>query len=622
MSGYKQAIFDLDPKLFLSFDGDTFEPSTGRLSPAVVPQKIIDDSGYDNHADLIVDHADYPTYRLGLPSLIDLEPTGFGFSTGTPSPNVLSPEYFGKSYLVVPHSSDFSFPIRGSYSLIFNFRKEENETLFRMWRVAPQINTSPFSRPYIRKGTVIEIDTIDRWTQGGVTLSFKYLTGSTRGTTQTFTYHMDYNQMRESNHFAVSWDVKVGSSALFTATMTIYHNARIIHQATYDYFDTFPVTNVSSAWEILGDASVPGYNYEDRQVVMTSIDQFAVIARGISHDEVCTLYKKSRSYIDMVLHQGASNLWAFNDDSIPHITTLKDLSTSYSRRDGTYYGISEGLVFRRMGGPDRLPGSFSTQFAQGAVASISADSYSSAPFNPNDDFTIDGWFRTSQIPRGIIISSTTAARPYTGWTLTLGVADGLDKPGRVQLSLSEDLIVNSLQFGDSPGVQLSYNDGLWHYFVIRRRSGIVDFFLDARLQGSISTGNLTIGANAGGFSFMGQHPGDLWVAGNIALVSTHTVALSDANIRARNAYGVSWHIQGNTTLEGIPYEADLRTYNHKTGELIHETTSSATDGHYRVRLYDNSLVSITGFKKGQSNIRMRTFGPLEPAIFDDDPTLP
>lgn len=621
MSGYKQAIFDLDPKLFLTFDGDSFEPSTGRLSPAVVPKKIIDESGYDNHADLIVDHADYPTYRLGLPSLIDLEPTGFGFSTGTPSPNVLSPEYFGKSYLVVPHSSDFSFPNRGSYSLIFNFRKEERENLFRYWRVTPEVNTASFSRPYIRKGTVIEIDTVDIWAHSGVTLSFKYLTGSTGGTTQTFNYSLSYDQMRESNHFVVSWDVKVGSSALYTATMTIYHNARIIHQATYDYFDTYPVTNVSSPWEILGDASVPGYNYEDRQVVMTSIDQFAVISRGLSHDEVSTLYKKSRSYIDMVIHQGATNFWAFNDDSIPHITTLKDLATGSSRRDGRYYGISEGLVFRRMGGPDRIPGSFSAQFAQGACASVASDTYGSAPFNPGGDFTIDGWFRTSQIQRGIIISSSSNSRPFTGWTLTLGVADGLDAPGRVQLSLSEDQVINSLPFGDN-GAQISYNDGLWHYFVIRRRSGIVDFFLDAKLQGSISTGNQTIGSNAGGITFMGHHPGDLWVAGNIALVSTHTEALSDANIRARNAYGVSWLIQGNTTLEGIPFETDIRTYNHKTGELITETTSSATDGYYKVRLYDNSPVSITAFKKGQSNIRMRTFGPLEPAIFDDDPTLP
>lgn len=619
MSGYKQAIFDLNPRLFLSFDGDTFEPSTGRLSPTVVPPKIQDESGYDNHADLVVDHASYPTYRLGFPSLIDLEPSGFGFSTGTPSPNVLSPEYFGKSYLVVPHSSDFSFPNRGSYSLIFNFRKEERETLFRQWRMSPgPPNTESFSRPLIRKGLVLEIDTIDAWTQDGVILSFKYLRATDGSTQQTFTYFMNYEQMRKSNHFAISWDVQVGSTSLFTATMTIWHNARIIHQAVYNFLDTFPTTNVSSAWEILGDASSPGYNYEDRQVVMTTLDQLAVIPRGLSHDEVSTLYRKTRNYINMVVNQGASNLWAFDDDSLAHIVSLKDYGSIV--KTGEYYGISEGKVFRRYGGPDRAPGNYSTLFTQGANALVSPDAYGAAPFNPSGDYTIDGWFRTGQISPGVIISSTSNEYPYPGFTITVNMANGLAEPGRVQLSLSENLVINSLLYGDEPGVVMSYNDARWHYFTIRRKAGITEFWLNARLQGTLSTGNLTITGNPGGLSFMGKQPGDMWVEGSIALVSTHPVALDEANIRARNAYGIAWRISGNTTLEGIPYAADLRCYNHKTGELIEQIESSATDGSYMFRLYDDALVDITGMKLSSPNVRPRTFGPLAPQVFDDDPT--
>ena len=621
MSGYKQALLDLSPKLFLSFDGDAFEPSTGRLSPAVVPPKILDESGYEHHADLIVDYPSYPTYRLGFPSLIDLEPSGFGFSAGTPSPNPLSPEYFGKSYLVVPHNSDFSFPKRGSYSLVFNFRKEERETLFRQWRSTPSSpNTATMSRPLIRKGLVLEIDTVDYWNGDGVTLAFKYLKSTDGSTQQTFNYSLSTEQMRQSNHFAVSWDVKVGSSALFTATMTIWHNAIIIHQATYDYFDTFPTTNVSSSWEFLGDATIPGYNYTDRQVVMTTLDQLAIFAKGISHDEVSTLYKKTKNYINMVVSQGAYNLWAFDDDNLPAVNTLKDYGSN--TKTGTYYGISEGKVFRRYGGPERAPGNYSALFINGGTAMISPDLYGGAPFNPNNDYTIDGWFKTGQDKPGVILSCSSNEYPYRGYTLTINQADGLAAPGRLQLTLSENEVINSLLYGDAPGVVLSYNDVRWHYFCIRRKDGIVEFWVDGIIQGSINTGNVSIGASPGGLAFMGKDPGDLWTEGQIALVSTHNFALHEANIRARYSYGIAYRIMGKTTLEGIPYSVDIRCYNHRTGALIDQIESSFTDGSYMFRLYDDSQVDITAMKLESPNVRPRTFGPLSPVVFDDDPTTP
>ena len=71
MAGYKQTIQNLEPKLFLTFDGDAIDVTKRTIT--AIPHEFLDESGYANSALLQIDDEDFPAYRMGLPSMVELE---------------------------------------------------------------------------------------------------------------------------------------------------------------------------------------------------------------------------------------------------------------------------------------------------------------------------------------------------------------------------------------------------------------------------------------------------------------------------------------------------------------------------------------------------------------------
>jgi hypothetical protein len=127
------------------------------------------------------------------------------------------------------------------------------------------------------------------------------------------------------------------------------------------------------------------------------------------------------------------------------------------------------------------------------------------------------------------------------------------------------------------------------------------------------------GNGPGQVYFMGASPGHLNTQGHMAAVAVYSYALDDAEIRMRNAYSLVYRIQGTVTLEGNPYQATVRAYRHRTGELSREILSETDSGDYLITLYDNSLIDLMVMNKQDQNIRYRVYGPITPAEYEDLP---
>ncbi len=626
MAGYKQSILDLEPKLFLTFDGDLADEFTGLLieNPERV---IIDESGEENHGTMIVDHDTQFSYRLKQPSMVELEQLdsfSCTFGARVPYPESLHPSRWAQSFIQVPHSDSFSFSKNhGSYTLGFFYRREKHgeDVYLREGPNAPYTNRS-FRRAFIRKGLVLQIDTIERFTEylsDPHLLSISYLIGTDGQTTRTFNLGFDYdgsvgsNNAHEFNHIVITWDVKPADSALWVGTLKVYCNGILEHTDTQQYFDMPPVTNVSSPWEFGGAATDPGAEFADRQVTPTSLDQIFVLDKALTEDEVNVLFRKSRNYKRLVLTQKASSLWGLDDDNVPNMDTIWNHvypnSSPGSNVHGTYYGITSDQVFRNFPGPERLPGSFSTYFRDGGTGRVNNSTSSST-------YTVEGWFNTSFVRRGVLFTTFNSVNPWRGMTLEINMRDNLYDFGRVSLALSETDVINSKLFKEDGVTPNYFNDGKWHYFCITRQSGMVALWIDGIKQDEIHIGNLsTIGQH---YHFMGAPPGDLFTDGLMCYFASYNYKLSDAQIRARWAYGLTWRIRGTVTLQGVPHDAIVRAFRHSTGELLDSVVSDPNDGTYMLRLFDNSLVDLHVFDRKDINVRHRSFGPITPTLHKDE----
>lgn len=621
MAGYKQSILDLGPKLFLTFDGDFYDPTTRRLINES-PPKIIDESGEGNDGDLILDDPSYVSYRMGDASMVELEiDENKSMTVGEYVPLPLHPSVWAKNYISIPHSSSFQFPNLGSYSVGFFYRKEQRDSLFFNWldETYPDDTYCSTSSPVIRKGLVLEIIHEDSacFSASANQLTFKWLVSGDGLTQESYSYSFGTNvdaieRMQENNHFFVTWNVKPTSGALFQGTIKIYHNGRIVHSKSYNYFSAPPVTNVSSPWELFGTGAAGGVLLTDRCKSPITLDQVCVFDRALSEDEIATLFKKTRTYNRVVLTQSASRFYPMSDFDTAGVTTLEDLVDGVN---GTFYGISEGKVLRRYPGPQRIPESYSVQFLNDGMAHIESE------FVDGNNFTIAGWFKTSYVKRGLIIGQSTRARPYWGTSLFINQADGDESFGRMQLTVAENLIINSIPFREDGVTPIYYNDDTDHYFVIRRVDNLIEFWLDNIKQGSVNCTGFSWSGVDGGISLMGYRPGDMWTNGNLSLIEFYDYALSEANMRARYNYGLTWRISGSVTLQGTPFAATIRAMRHRDGELVQEVTADPSTGYYMLRLYDSSWIDLVALSVEDTNILPRVFGPIVPRAHEDPPVV-
>ncbi len=238
-------------------------------------------------------------------------------------------------------------------------------------------------------------------------------------------------------------------------------------------------------------------------------------------------------------------------------------------------------------------------------------------FSFSGDFTVDLWVQFENTDRSVILAAQNDDFPHGGILLEANRRNGNDQPGHIQFSISQEYQISSMLFKDN-GDAYNFNDGRFHHVAMVRRGSTIYLWIDGLLHSSLNCPIQTV-VRPGQMFFMGAAPGSLNTRGYMSSVGIYNYALDDAEIRMRNAYSLIYRIQGTVTLEGNPYQATVRAYNHRTGQLTREVLSDINSGDYQFTLYDNSHIDLMVMNKQDQNIRYRVYGPITPALYEDLP---
>lgn len=612
MSGFKSAILNKAPVLFLTFDGDSFD-TVNRTSTAV-PAQIIDESGLGNNAILHDDalSTNYFGYRMGMPSEVSLEPAqqysmGFGYYGAQP----LHPSIWAKTYLEVPHSSSFEFPNYGSFSVSLMMNKAVHDDAFRNY-YSSNWNTNTLTRPIIRKGLAFRLDYIDMW-GGNDYLNVVYPAGS-----MTWSVYNDGTFRNNDVFVAFSWNVTLQPNGIYTGIATLWVNGIVVATRAHTFLDTYPASNVSSPWEIAGTAAASPNpsNYDDRQTSSLQLDQIAVYQNALTDDDVMYLFKKTRSYENVLIAHRPSFVWTLSDLESPTNTTLASL---VGNRPGNYLGGTSRII-RQQTGPTNILNASGARFQNGGCAVVHDSSSFSQPFfNPGGDFSIEFWFEAENGDQSVMMSMQSDEYPYNGMLIQMNTKNDQFANGMVQFTTSDGWSVSSRDLKDDNITRFQFNDGHWHHIVVTRRNGVLEMWLDGVLHGTTTAGVTTIN-RLGQLYLMGMMPGKLNTTGMMSEFVLYNYALAPAQVRGHYAYALVYRIRGQVTLQGTPYQANVRVYNHQNGNQITQLQSNASDGNYIIELFDNSLIDLMVLNIQDQNVRYRAYGPITPAEHEDLPS--
>lgn len=611
MAGFKNTILSHSPKLFLTFDGDAFDENDRKLT--AIPQVFLDESGFNSNIMLHNESETYPAYRMGIPSLIDLEQTdqhsiSFGWYGYQPS----APTRWPKAFVEVQHQSHLALTEnKGAYTVGFFVNKVSNEDQWRT--IENSLGNSHWAntlnKRFVRKAGSFDVYYRDYWSNSPQDeLRFIHPGGELVWAIPTWFFN-------KKNFVVCTWNVTETDPDVYLCEAKMYVNGHLYASYTNTSSGSFPSSTTTTPIEIAGVINASSY-FEDRATSNTQMDQIFILNKALSPDEVCHLYRKSKTYDNINVLAQASAYWPMTDVEDPGAFVMDDLM---DYNNGTYQG-GVTRVLRQQPPPSQILGGSSVYFHNGGMAIAHRTSVGYTPvFSFASDFTVDLWVMFSNTGRSVIWACQEDDFPHHGVVIEANRRNGVNQPGHIQFSISQDYQISSMQFQDN-GEPYNFNDGRFHHIAAVRKGGTIYLWIDGILHSQASAPVQSISHPGPGQAlFMGSAPGSLNTEGNMAAVAVYGYALDDAEIRMRNAYSLIYRIQGTVTLQGNPYQATVRAYRHRTGELSRETLSDTSTGDYLITLYDNSLIDLMVMNKQDPNIRYRVYGPITPALYEDIP---
>lgn len=590
MASFKNSIKRLDPKLFLTFDGDSYNEATGGFLGS--PEVIMDESGYDNNA-LLHTSSENLAYRLGLPSLNSFEPStmhsiSFGYFGNYPGTS----DEWAKAYLEVAPSVSLATP--NDFSISFLLKKTETDHHFYSENGNHNVN---YYRPLIYRENVIDI-------------RIKEYLGNQTNTLQIyenegFMYETNFNPYYDKM-LMVTYTRKVEQQfdGSFDVISKFYINAILVATKTHYYATLPPSTEPTDSWFIGGKpVTTPVYPYNDRIVSRTDIDSVQIYDTALSHEDICYVYKKLRTYKDIVNIISPSNYWVLDDFN------GEPAKDQRNNTDGIYKNTLD--IDFRQDGPPTIPGSTAAYFKENGWVDLYGANRSSLFWNPDGDYTIHFWLKFDQTAQGVVIANHSTKKPYKGMLFRVNYSGYQSSTGFVQFNTSEKEFITSLSGG--------LNDGKFHSYALIRRGNKIEMWIDGMKQGeSLSfTGDVPDSYYNSEKSLMAASPGNFSVIGSLSNLFYKNRALDDAEIGMLNSYSTIYFIRGNITLQGTPYRATVRVYDHYSGELVKEVDSNGDDGSYGIDLNSGKEVDLLILSKNNKNVRYRAFGPIIPSEYED-----
>jgi hypothetical protein len=613
-TAYKTQIQNLKPKMFITFDGDPFDPHSGALS--ILPPVLIDESG---HSNIGLMQGDPLGYALGQTSLVEVEVGGVFSAVFGQAGFYSSGDAFPKAYIEVPNSSDFNFTTQfGSFSVALFVEKTQTESNFRShpevgWPSSGTNYTSLF-RPIISKGPVLTIGFVDNVASAGGNAQYLTVIDPT-GFQQTIQIVTDFAPfLGDQKHIVYVWNVVQTSPGLYTGTSTLFINGIKAFTNSYNFTFTYPDTASPASWFIAGAPSAviagdPAYNFGDRTTSPTLFDQIAVFDYGLSDLQVTGLFKKTRSYDRMVLARQPYAYFPFEDPEIAGVYSVANLGVG-GTGNGTLYGGSS-LVHRRFTGPP-IPTSNATQFANGGMGELNVVGQSFPVVT--GDVTIETWFNVSSGDRGILFAMPQNEYfPFDGPLCQMNWANDQATPGAFQFNMRQDLSV-------STPAGLTWNDGLWHHLACIRRGTFLEIWIDGLIQATSPTFPINSTSNTSynrSLFVMGMLPEKLSLNGLLSKFAVHYRALDGYELVMRSTYAMAYRIFGGITLQTNPVAANIRVYRHFDGSLVTTGISDAVTGKFQIDVPNYDKYDLMILEGSDPTVRYRAYGPMTPTAYPD-----
>lgn len=609
MPGHKSTVIDeFEPRLFVTFDGDEFDSGTGDLKDTNPGRVIIDESG--NNVSCVLQTISDPTlgHRLGDNSLVELEQVDqhclslapYGYAPG----NVAN--VWPVSFIEVLHSSQWLDLPDGNVSVSFFLDKTARETEYR---TITSKTTASLTRPLLNKGDAFNIRLKDIYYYSDA-LEVEWATGETTtyDIAKTSGGYADF--YGEKNHIVVTYETRENPELGWAWGVfgELYVNG--VNVASYSkLINSLPpsLTNTDSIYVGYDpDSSTADNNHQTTS--LTKFDQIAVFDYVLTHDDVATLFKKTRSYERIVQGSNPGMYWPMQENEDVNNNVMVALAGGLP---GVYGGVINGKTRQGDPGPAQIPLSKSV-FFNGGGASVyrASSSYYSAVFNPSADYSISAWVSVSSSLPGAIVSLQNPDSPYGGIVVFANQRNGQPAPGHLQFSTSEDYKLSTS--GVPPLL-----DGNLHLVTAVYRGTSGELWVDGTKVAEGLMSRFSPNHNLNQLHLMNRTPAYNPLSGNMAHLVLHSRALAPAEIRMMYRYGVSYRLEGTITLQGMFYGAEIRVNSYRTGELVTIGASSPSTGKYSIDLLTDMPVTVTVLDPSESNIRPRIFAPIVPAVMQD-----
>lgn len=614
MAGYKQSVLNKKPICFLTFDGSSLY---NRGSGELLAPFITDESNHNNNGLLQTNTGNRKSYSMGTTGLVAREVNAgqASFTFAIRGYDTLSAFPYEKSLVEVLHTESLKLNKDYTFMLLMNKTNNDNDFRGKKWdytnnkyyteNLPSGWTTRTITRQIFRKGSTIDVTLVyNPSIPAYMKIRFPGYIGEIK---------LPDDFHNNTYHLTVTHKVINVGSNLYKHERKVYLNG-IEHLYNLSDILTTPLSAENTAPVEIGgnrDVSDPDY-LNDRQTTPLIIDQFAIYDKCLDADEIINLYKKINNYAEFI-KSGRPQLYIpFNDSSLSSsleayvaIPYHDPASTTYNR---AYYSDIEPYINRGVSLSNRTMGEFGADFQKGMVKYTTYYNAVSPVINASNDFTLSFWLSFTSQERGVVVSCQSNVYPYKGILFEVNQYGTQYKKGMIQVSLGDGIYLNP-PLVTLNNAEVNYADGVLRYYTVRRVGTELELWIDGVRVSSIGVYSETLVPDFGQMFIMGMAPGQLSVVGTFGHLEFYNRALYDYEIRARSFFHVMMLIKGRVTVQGEPYRATIRVYDHFTGDLIKEGESDS-DGYYTLNVYSNNYINVVYFDKYDNNITSRIFGPL------------
>lgn len=595
MAGLKETTFRYEPKSFWTFDLDRVNDNRSEI--------------YDEIGDI------NPMTRLGNAihleqlSLNNLELSDqFSCTLNKNQKTDGNGNWDSNSGFEVVDAADYAFPDLGKFSIEFLYYKLRPDDIRNNGEPG---YLSDITSPIICKGSMINVYIKDYYYNNSSEGMTVQMFNGTRSVNVTTAEYPVYNK---ANHVIITYDVIPTDINQWNSILKIYMNGRLFGTSTVSHVDDVPVTDVPESWFIGKNPTGNDVRYDWNSERLT-MDQLAIYDYAFDEEQVMHHYRKTRRYKDLVKDDYPQHYWQFDDvDNILSSVVDAEVGT-----DGKIYYDQISDVHRGLTGPDRLAGATCTQFANRSIASVTSYNNYGNPtpiLDPSNNYTLDFWFRTGESRRRVMLTCTEETRQWEGLTIWINSDGDNYADGRIEVYESLNQSIISVANDPDTNVRLDWSDNNWHHLAIKRTSTTIYLYIDGVLQAS-GIYSRVAKRDPLQLHIAGSGPSSLTTNMTVCEMAIYGYAMQEMQIVNRYLFTTRYKMSGYTLLQGNPVSAEVRFYNHYSGELVKTLKSNIESGLYTYHPETNRLLDVVSYIPENRTTRYRIHGPVRPAEYDD-----